>query len=184
MTNTHAGFWSWSLERYERNGVAETLLHLQDEHELSVNLLLWCCWCAETYEPCSHSAMQQAEQTTGLWSERVTAPLRSVRRYLKTGEDEEKKQRKALRKIVKDAELQAEKVEQARLENLAVNHLKPLTGQGPPYACIDRAKTNLSLYAKIAGASETPALTELLQKLIDKIFSNNANNAPAERDQS
>lgn len=178
MTNTHADFWSWSLERYERNSAAETLLRLQDKHKLNVNLLLWCCWCAEFYEPCSTTVIHQAEQTTGTWNKRITAPLRSVRRYLKSGEDAEKKQRKALRKMIKDAELHAEKVEQARLQGLATIHLKPLDLQASRQTTAEQANTNLILYARHAGITETADFTALLQKLIDNIFNNNANSAP------
>lgn len=159
-------FWSWSLERYERGGAAEILLRLQDEHGLNVNLLLWCCWSAEFFDAVSEPVMGDAEKATRDWNARVTAPLRSVRRYLKNGKHADRKQRKALRKTVKDAELEAEKLEQTRLEALAIAHLTPLAAAS---GAAERAAGNLRLYAKQAEAGGTDPLTEPLSALIRKV---------------
>lgn len=178
MPTDFSDFWSWSLDRYERNGAAETLLRLQDEYALNVNLLLWCCWCAEFYEPLSDPLAQQAGTTTKLWNERVTGPLRSVRRYLKSGEEAEKKQRKTLRKNIKDAELLAEKVEQTRLETLATNQLRLLADQPSSETPADRARANLTTYTKQAGIDDASSVMALLNTLIATVFNNGVADAP------
>lgn len=166
MTSPHTDFWTWSLERYERSGAAETLLRLQDEHSLNVNMLLWCCWSAEFFEPASEPVLAEAEQRTQGWNARVTAPLRSVRRYLKTGEDDDRKQRKALRKLVKDAELEAEKVEQTRLDALAAARLTPRAATA---GAAGRAAKNLRLYAEQTETAYADPLTALFAALIRKV---------------
>ena len=166
MSLPHTDFWTWSLERYERAGAAETLLRLQDEHGLNVNLLLWCCWSAEFFDAISGPVMREAEKATRDWNARVTAPLRSVRRRLKNGDDGDKKQRKALRKMVKDAELEAEKVEQTRLEALAAAHLAPLASTA---GAAGRAANNLRLYAEQTEAGDAAPLTAQLSALIGKV---------------
>ena len=169
MSLAHQDFWTWSLDHYERGGAAEILLRLQDEHHLNINLLLWCCWCAERFEPAPPTLMREAEKATRDWNERVTVPLRSVRRYLKHGEEGEKKRRKALRKTVKDAELAAEKVEQGRLEALAADALAPLaeTGDG---AAAERAAENLRLYAEQSDIGDGEMLRALLSELAEKLL--------------
>lgn len=161
-------FWAWSLARYEAKGVSARLLALQDEFDLDANILLWCGWCAERYSEIPEQVLKCAVDRCGRWSRDVTTPLRAARRALKTppkeaaGEDAA-----ALRSAVKDAELAAEKIEQAMLENLAEKALAPADGAGNSLA---RLKRNLVSYATIAGASlragfPALALAELAQRL-------------------
>ena len=133
MTASDTGaFWTWSLERYGRNSVEETALRLQDNYALNVNIALWGCWCATAFEPLTQEDVRSAIGATAPWGERVTQPLRAVRRYLKEAQGES-----PLRAQVKDAELQAEKAEQAMLETLARDRLRPLADKsGSP---VDRA---------------------------------------------
>ncbi len=167
MSLPHTDFWTWSLDRYERSGAAEILLRLQDEYGLNVNLLLWCCWCAEYFEAAPPALVREAENTTRDWNARVTAPLRSVRRHLKQGEDGEKKQRKALRKSIKDAELAAEKVEQARLEAVAARALAPAADR---LGGAERAEKNLRAYVEQAGLANREGVTPLLSDLVRKLL--------------
>lgn len=167
MTSPHTDFWTWSLDRYERGGAAELLLRLQDEHGLNVNLLLWCCWSAEFFEPVPGPVLREAETRTHDWNARVTAPLRSVRRYLKKGEEDEKKPRKALRKLVKDAELEAERVEQTRLETLAIVQLAPLSAAAGAAA---RAAKNLQLYAEQSDAERSEEKASSSADLLPALF--------------
>ena len=44
MPNKPQNFWKFSLELYDREGVAAACLALQEEYQLDVNLLLFCYW--------------------------------------------------------------------------------------------------------------------------------------------
>lgn len=144
------GFWSWSLARYEAEGVSSRLLALQDEFDLDVNILLWCGWCAERYGEIPEDVLKNAAALCESWSRGVTTPLRSARRALKTPPEEARgEDAAALRLAVKDAELAAEKIEQAMLEKLAGTSLAPAADVGNSLARFER---NLVNYAMMAGA--------------------------------
>jgi uncharacterized protein (TIGR02444 family) len=153
---TPPGFWEWSGAAYARAGSAEALLKLQDEFGLDVNILLWCCWCAQTKRPVSDLALREAIQATAEWSRDVTSVLRKARRALKTpplainaG---------ALCNAVKDAELEAERLEQALLENLAGGVDAGRVDAHAP----DDARFFLARYADLAGAVPKKGFSTLL----------------------
>jgi uncharacterized protein (TIGR02444 family) len=167
-----AAFWTWSLARYDAKGVSARLLALQDEFDLDVNILLWCGWCAERYGDIPDSVLKTATDLCGRWSREVTAPLRAVRRALKSPPPEAAGAASArLRLAVKDAELNAEEVEQAMLETLAEELLRPADDAGNSLARLER---NLVNYAIIAGVKRRAgfsalALAELAQSLLPGI---------------
>jgi len=167
-------FWTWSLEHYARDGVEEALLHLQDALGLNVNIALWACWCATSFEPITHDDMRAAIDATTPWGEHVTKPLRSVRRYLKEAQGDS-----PLRAQIKDAELQAEKAEQAMLEAFAKDRLRPLTEKdGPPAS--GRARRNLTAYAAVANPAAGAELSSLLESLAGHIFDQPRQPAPGD----
>ena len=78
-------FWTYSIELYAQDGVAALCLRLQDERGFDVNLLLFAGWAAH----CRGVTLDASEwrdliAATQSWRETVLAPLRSVRRRLKT----------------------------------------------------------------------------------------------------
>lgn len=79
-----ADFWSWSLAAYRREGVEAALLELQDRYDLSVNILLWCIWCAQDFAELPDIAIRKAADLSEQWTRAVTGPLRTARRALKT----------------------------------------------------------------------------------------------------
>ena len=165
--SAYGAFWTWSLEHYARRGVEPTLLHLQDAFGLNVNIALWACWCATVFEPITHNDMRAAIDATAPWSERVAKPLRAVRRYLKQAQGDS-----PLRAQIKDAELQAEKAEQAMLEAFAKDRLRPLAGKDSPAAAMhrDHARQNLAAYAGAANPAAADELSSLLESLAGHIF--------------
>jgi len=123
----HAPLWEFALELYGRDGVEAACLVLQDEAGVDVCELLWHCWlhrhglvCDESLDPVRR------------WQREVTGPLRRLRRDLKV----EAKQREsvaALRRTLKQAELQAEREALTRLARLALEsqRLSPLSRTSP-----------------------------------------------------
>jgi len=107
-------FWDWAVAVYERPGVAEACLRLQDAHGQCVPLLLWAAWSGETQTSVAAEAASQARS----WLE-IIEPLRAVRRRLKTpvSRDDEKA-RLPLRERVKATELAAEQALMTGLEAL------------------------------------------------------------------
>ncbi|MGF1454929.1 MAG: TIGR02444 family protein, partial [Alphaproteobacteria bacterium] len=78
-------FWRFSLETYARPGVAEAAIALQDTDGANVNLLLLCLWLAhEKGQSLTGDRLASLSEALAAWSASVTAPLRSVRRSLKT----------------------------------------------------------------------------------------------------
>lgn len=76
--------WAFSVAVYGRPEVAPACLALQDDHDLDVNVLLFCCWAAaEGAPPLADAAIADAVAAAEPWRARVVAPLRAVRRDLK-----------------------------------------------------------------------------------------------------
>lgn len=176
-----ANFWTWSLDHYARKGVSATLLQLQDEAGLNVNLALWCLWCGRDFEEAPEIVLRKAIDLTSRWSADLAAKLRDVRRALKTPPrqaDEDKA--RALRDLVKKAELNAEEIEQEMLENLARDQLQPIsaptsdsTSSNEAEAHKTRARRNLVNYAALGGASRHHGFSvSQLERLIESVFAN------------
>src|SRR5262245_50919517 len=78
-------FWDFSLELYERPGVADACIALQDAAGLDVNLLLYCIWCAAVGPGrLAAGEMRTAVSATSAWQEGVVKPLRAARRVAKS----------------------------------------------------------------------------------------------------
>lgn len=116
---TRAGkndLWTFALEFYGRPGVEDACLALQDEEGLNVNLLLWCCFLAKHGHALTAETAGAAADRIEPWHGHVTVPLRAVRRAIKEagepGAD-------AVHERLKEAELTAEKVELALLQDMS-----------------------------------------------------------------
>ena len=165
MTST---FWDWSLTVYNRPGLADTLIALQDEAGLDVNLILWCCWCGATGRgETPEFAIRSAVEMSKNWADQVTAPLRAARRALKTTRlPHSEAAADALRDKVKAVELESERLLQLQLE-----HILP-----PPDAQISSpdaaaARRSLAAYAAFLGAPRRPGFsTTNLQTVVEIVF--------------
>ena len=120
--------WEFALALYGRPGVEAACLHLQDEGGVDVCELLWRCWLLR------HGArpspeLEEALPTALSWQREVTAPLRALRRRLKT-EAASADGVAELRDTLKRTELQAEREMLGRLETLATDGVLPLHPAG------------------------------------------------------
>ena len=116
--------WDWVLAVYERPGVPETCLRLQDEFGLNTSFLLWAWWA----KPAPHQLVQAVEVTKS-WDSMALMPLRAVRRALKAPQPlVADSAREALREEVKGAELHAERVLVDTLERLGGAPGQTVTG--------------------------------------------------------
>jgi uncharacterized protein (TIGR02444 family) len=114
-------FWSFSLEFYDRPGVSECLIELQDRFGADVNLLLFCCWCgASGRPPVDEPQLREAMAQTGIWQSDVVQRLRSLRRDMKAGIDGVPlSDSNPVREEIKRLEIKCERIEQMRLAGLA-----------------------------------------------------------------
>ena len=112
--------WDWSLKAWAAEGVAEACLELQDAAGQNIPLLLWAAWTAATGRVPDADAVEAACDTARAWQETAIAPLRAVRRALKTrAPDLDDGAREAVRTRVKAVELEAERQLMTALEALA-----------------------------------------------------------------
>lgn len=133
-----------------------------------MNLLLWCLWAGAHFHEPGDLLVRKAVDRTRRWSSEVTAPLRAVRRALKSAPPEAPDAASAmLRENVKAAELDAERIEQSLLEALTLENLAPdesADGRG-------RARRALAAYARLAEAAKSPGFSvTLLEELIEISF--------------
>jgi uncharacterized protein (TIGR02444 family) len=110
---TADGFWRFSLMIYARPGVAEALLGLQDRAGHNVNLILFGLWLGLTdARRLDRLALGRARATVTRFDRDITAPLRRLRRRLRSDPDPDIQD---LRRRVLALELTAERRAQARL---------------------------------------------------------------------
>lgn len=167
---------TWASEFYQRAGVEPLLLKLQDAHRLNVNIVLWCLWSGGRYETPPDLVIRKAIDLVDTWSARISAPLRAARRALKspppqapTGDVV------ALRAAVKAAELDAERIELAMLEEVAS---EAMTSCADRRDAPSRARRQLAIYARLAGAARTDGFSvSLLEELIALNFQSPATQA-------
>jgi uncharacterized protein (TIGR02444 family) len=102
--------WDWAVSTYERPGVADACLALQDRYGQNVSFLLWAIWASP-----EEAALKQGAKLARDWDQAVLSPLRGVRRALKTPPFKDD----SLRETVKAAELDAERLLLLALSKLA-----------------------------------------------------------------
>jgi uncharacterized protein (TIGR02444 family) len=108
--------WEWALGVYERPGVPETCLKLQDEFGQNTSFLLWAFW-ARASQP---GLVARAAAAARDWDRLALTPLRAVRRALKPAcPPVADAAREGLREEVKAAELHAERVLVETLERMS-----------------------------------------------------------------
>lgn len=81
-------FWRFSLVLYARPGVAEALIALQDRAGCDVNLMLFALWIGAVHgRRFSPEDMAAAAAAVASIGPAIVAPLRALRRQLKTSDD-------------------------------------------------------------------------------------------------
>ena len=108
---TAEALWPYALEVYGRPGVEPLLLELQDAHGQCAPYLLWSLWMAASGRAADDAALRSGAELARAWQDAAIAPLRRLRRDLKTGpKPGPKAQRERLRDGVKKLELDAERM--------------------------------------------------------------------------
>ncbi|MGE3708960.1 MAG: TIGR02444 family protein [Hyphomicrobiaceae bacterium] len=137
-------FWNFSLAIYASKQVQQACLELQDGSGVDVNVMLYVLWLATHGQTLSDSETSAILSVVDAWKSDVVVPLRTARRNLKSppaafaSADAE-----ALRTLVKKAELEAERQQQATLHGL-----RPVAGKVAAEAAIAAAAANLEAYGR------------------------------------
>src|SRR5437762_2439039 len=143
-------FWRFSLAFYERPGVADALVALQDRDGFDVNLILFALWLGISGRGPLGDALASAERVAGALRSDIVEPLRSLRRKLRHHPDGDVQK---LREGVKALELAGEKLVQERLARLAASGCAK-TCPGDRRAA---AHSNLALYLGSEGVRSKEA---------------------------
>lgn len=160
-----SAFWDFTLAVYGRPGVAPACIALQDRRGLHVNMLLFCCWAAASGRGALDADdLDRACAVARPWQETVVAPLREVRRRLKTvTAPAPNAVRETVRRGILAAEINAEHVEQLMIE--ATSRRNPDAGRSASVHAAD-AVAGLAHYLSVAGvaiaADDRADLTTLL----------------------
>ena len=138
-------FWDFSLTVYRNDAVRTACLDAQDTHAANVNLLLLCCWLGFVGIKLTPEGIRRLDTLVDGWRQEAVQPLRALRRRLKETIGPVPGEMSAgVRALVKQAELEAERIEQA----LLYTALKALPGRdGRDAERGGLARQNLQLYA-------------------------------------
>jgi uncharacterized protein (TIGR02444 family) len=148
-TSSDSAFWQFSLRFYALPDVAPACLALQDEANVDVNLLLLLLFLADNGRAVARDDVAHLDAAIAPWRAEVVEPLRALRRRLKTGIGEFPPS-EPFRNMVKKVELEAERLEQGRLEKAASN-LGNLADR------LSAAHANLAAYeAHLGGLPDAP----------------------------
>jgi uncharacterized protein (TIGR02444 family) len=99
--------WVFSCNLYSQPRIKAACLYLQDEHEVNVPLLLFCCWTGQYYQSLSPPQFAAIQESVEHWTAHCILPLRQLRRSMKTMQASP--QWETIREQVKSVELAAEK---------------------------------------------------------------------------
>jgi uncharacterized protein (TIGR02444 family) len=155
-----SSFWRFSLRFYALPDVAPACLRLQDEANVDVNLMLFLLFLAEGGRAITRDDVARLDASIAPWRSEVVEPLRALRRRLKSDiGDVPTSTSEGLRNMVKKIELEAERLEQGRLEKAA-----PTLGK--PASRSEAARLNLTAYEAYLGP-----LPDAPKALILKAFS-------------
>jgi uncharacterized protein (TIGR02444 family) len=129
-------FKRFALTLYGSEGVAEACLHLQNRHDLDVNLVLLAAFVgAERRQRFTTSSLEAAQARVDAWHREVVRPLRAVRQRLKTGPAPAPNEITGdLRRRLQQVEIDAEMIELDQLGAL-IPVLEPMPASGGAAEC-------------------------------------------------
>lgn len=161
-------FWYFSLALYGMPGIADHLLYFQDRCDADVNLMLFCCWTAhQGAGPLTDARVQELARAMSDWQSGIIKPLRALRRILK---DDSQGAPPVLsshvRETIKQAELDAERVEQNMLNSQAS---VPARGNPDSLAIQVNARINMATYLRSLGIEPSVDDVKILDDIVDAL---------------
>jgi len=160
-TETKASpFWRFSLAFYRQQNVADACIALQEQSGVDVNILFFLLWNATHNRALSNAEVADLERNMGAWRAMAVAPLRNVRRALKSPPQAVAPQEaEGFRTRIKAVELEAERLQQEAMYELA--SAAPLGMESPSSA--EAARVNVAAYETMGAVPfPKPAVETLL----------------------
>jgi uncharacterized protein (TIGR02444 family) len=141
-------FWQFSVKFYAVPGVADACIELQDKAKVDVNILFFLLWNATQGRAYNAADITEIEHLVGPWREMAVIPVRDIRRALKTPPAVvPPAAAESLRTRIKAVELEAERLQQEALYELAQS-----SRLGRPSASPGRAaRDSVSSYQGVIG---------------------------------
>lgn len=154
--------WNFAISLYEYDAISKHCLALQDEYEVNINILLWCVWCGLERRLLNSEMLSLAESSIKVWHKEVVAPLREVRRAMKSLNIEYKSE------IIDDCRERI-KMNELMCERVELNLLAQLNeAWGPQKLCV---LDNVRCYLKKRGVNEgyVQKMLDILAKFLKKL---------------
>ena len=152
-------FWRFSIKFYAEPGVAEACIALQDQANVDVNVLFFLLWNATAKRALNAAEVGEVEQSIGAWRDMTVVPIRNVRRALKSPPPVMAADTaEGLRTRIKAVELEAERLQQEALYDLA---RAGGLGQDAP-SPVEAAKASISAYQGVIGPFPAAPLDTVL----------------------
>ncbi|HQT38004.1 MAG TPA: TIGR02444 family protein [Acidocella sp.] len=144
--------WQFALRVYRQDGVPTACLALQDHFEADVTLLLFAGWVAvELQMNLSPEQCMQVNNLVSPWHQHIVKTLRQMRISLKSGPSPAPiGETEYLRADIKAAELKAECLELAFLENISSKWIRPELSGGT-----DPVRSNLVMILRLTTKAES-----------------------------
>ncbi|BCA96636.1 hypothetical protein TUM19329_29970 [Legionella antarctica] len=114
--------WDYSLKIYTNKDVKLLCITLQDDYDINVNIVLWCCWYASELGPFSHQFLNQVLAYNAPWHNHVTRQLRQARQWLRTNLNNELIE--SFRQDIIQLEITSEAFQQNQLYELSIKQNK------------------------------------------------------------
>lgn len=141
-------FWDFSLRVYSSPAVQKACVDLQDGSGVDVNVLLYMLWHASRGRQLTAADAKAVLDALEAWRVDVVVPLRTARRNLKAPPAAvDAAGAEALRAIVKKAELEAERLQQAALYAMKLPSEAAVQASGVRAA----GEANVAAYANALG---------------------------------
>jgi uncharacterized protein (TIGR02444 family) len=160
-------FWTFSLGYYRMAAVQEACLALQDDCGVDVNIILFLLWTASQSRRLPPDQVAALIDKVRLWQADVVAPIRSLRRRLKSNPPLlDQGSAELFRTKIKAIELESERLQQEAMFTLA----ETLRAE-PASSAEEAARANIAAYqATIGRPFEAAAVDTLIDALCRRTF--------------
>ncbi|MCD6055288.1 MAG: hypothetical protein K0R12_250 [Gammaproteobacteria bacterium] len=161
-----AQFWRFSLGLYQSPEIKPQLLSFQKDYGTNINIVLFCCWIADTYQgTLTRAELLRATALLANWHAKITKRLQRLRNSLP---------RKAANtcyqgfsEAILQDEIAAEKEEQA----LLANHIfYPVESLYPPHEKIEKASQSIHHYLDILTVPQQAEREKRVLSFINRVF--------------
>lgn len=152
-------FWRFSIKFYGVPGVAPACIELQDKAHVDVNILFFLLWNATQGRAYGKADVAEVERLIGAWRDMAVVPIRNVRRALKSPPAAMPAEAaESLRTRVKAVELEAERLQQEALYDLAQSSRLGRPAPSPAKA----AQISVAAYQDVIGPFPAGPLATVL----------------------